>query len=42
MSIHDFQNRVQKNENSDLLKALRQVTFLDPEDLDGVDLEPWA
>lgn len=42
MSIHDFQNSVQKNENDDLLKALRAVSFLDSETVEGLGWEPWA
>ncbi len=41
MSIHDFQNRVQKNESNDLLKALHKVTFLESEEVDGLGWEPW-
>jgi len=42
MSIRDFQNSVQKNENDDLLKALRAVRFLDSETVEGLGWFPWS
>jgi len=41
MSIHDFQNWVQKNESSDLSKALREMSFLDSEEVGTIGWDPW-
>lgn len=42
MSIHDFQNSVQKNESNDLMKALRAVNFLDSETVEDLGWAPWG
>jgi len=41
MSIHDFQNAVQKNESNDLLEALRAVHLLDGETVGDLGWDPW-